>query len=88
MSNYFLSKIIILPQQYLNNCAALAVKEGMSEIDALKSITINPAIALGINNQVGCIKKGSDADLIIYNGNPLDFKLKPHMVICDGNIVD
>lgn len=78
----------VIPQQYLSTCAALAVKEGMSELDALKAITVNPAIALGIDKQVGCIRKGSDADLVVYEGNPLDFKLKPYMVICNGNIIN
>lgn len=78
----------VIPQQYLTVCAALAVKEGMPEDDALKSITINPANALGISDKVGCINKGLDADLVIYDGNPLDFKLKPRMVICSGKIIN
>lgn len=78
----------VIPQQYLTVCAALAVKEGMNEDDALKSITINPANALGISDKVGCIDKGLDADLVIYDGSPLDFKLKPRMVICNGKIIN
>ena len=44
---------------------------GMSASDALKMITLNPAIQLGIDNRVGSIDAGKDADLAIYNHDPL-----------------
>lgn len=77
----------VIPQQYLTVCAALAVKEGMDELEALKAITIYPATVLGIQDRVGCIKPGSDADLVVYDSHPLDFKAKPHMVFCNGQII-
>ncbi|HEU4929641.1 MAG TPA: amidohydrolase family protein, partial [Candidatus Krumholzibacteria bacterium] len=58
--------------RHLNQEAAKAVKwGGMNEIDALKLVTINPAKQLRIDNRVGSIEVGKDADLVLYNGHPL-----------------
>lgn len=77
----------VIPIQYLPVCAALAVREGMKEEDALSAITINAAEILGISNRVGSLEKGKDADAVIWNGHPLDIKSKPSCVIIDGEIV-
>lgn len=60
----------VIPQQYLALCAGLAVKAGMDEFEALKAITINPAKHLGIEDRVGSLEIGKDADIVITNGNP------------------
>ncbi len=58
--------------RHLNQEAAKAVKwGGMTEMDALKLVTINPAKQLRIDKRVGSIEVGKDADLVLYNGNPL-----------------
>ena len=58
--------------RHLNQEAAKAVKwGGMTEMDALKLVTLNPAKQLRIDNRVGSIEVGKDADLVLYNGNPL-----------------
>ncbi|HHY41256.1 MAG TPA: amidohydrolase [Thermoanaerobacterales bacterium] len=77
----------VIPIQYLPVCAALAVREGMKEEDALAAITINAAEILGISDRVGSLEKGKDADVVIWNGHPLDIKSKPCLVIIDGKIV-
>jgi len=77
----------VIPVQYLPICAALAVKEGMREEDALAAITINPAEIIGISDQVGSLEKGKDADVVIWDGFPLDIKARPSHVIIDGKIV-
>lgn len=64
------------PQSSLIMWAALCVKSGLSEIDALKSVTINPAEILEIDDQVGSIKVGLDCDLVIWNKHPLDIQAK------------
>ena len=61
----------VIPEQHLSLCAALAVKAGMDEWDALRAITINPAEHLGIADRVGSIREGKDADLLIMAGSPL-----------------
>jgi imidazolonepropionase-like amidohydrolase len=78
----------VVPIQYLSLCAALAVREGMKEYDALKAITINPAINTGISDRVGSIKVGKDADIVIFDKHPLDFNTSVKCVMIDGKIVN
>ncbi|MBS1599661.1 MAG: amidohydrolase family protein [Bacteroidetes bacterium] len=71
----------------LNQEAAKSVKYGgISEEDALKMITINPAKALHVDDRVGSIKVGKDADLVLWNDNPLSIYAKPLKTIIDGTI--
>lgn len=77
----------VIPIQYLPVCAAIAVKEGMDEMEALKSITINAAEITGISDRVGSLEPGKDADIVIYDGHPLDFKTKTVWVLIDGHMV-
>ncbi|NLY42573.1 MAG: amidohydrolase [Clostridiaceae bacterium] len=76
----------VTPIQYLPLCAALAVREGMDEYEALKAITINPANNTGIGDRVGSLKVGKDADIAIFNGNPLDFRTRTKYVLINGKI--
>lgn len=77
----------VIPIQYLALSAAVARKNGLSDIDALKAITINAAIAAGISDRVGSIKAGKDADLVVTNGNPLDLSSDIEKVIINGKLV-
>lgn len=78
----------VIPLQYLPLCAGLAYKAGMDEIEALKAITINPAEIIGIDDKVGSIEVGKDADMVIFHKNPLkDVDAKVFMTIMDGKIV-
>ena len=77
----------VIPLQYLPICAALASREGLSEEDALKAITINPAKILDLDNKVGSIEQGKDADILIYNGHPFDLRNKLSFIMVNGNIV-
>lgn len=76
-----------VPVQYLSLCAALAVREGMDENEALKAITINAAQLTEIDKRVGSLEKGKDADIIIMDGHPLDFKTRVVKTIINGQIV-
>ena len=60
--------------KYILFDAALAVREGMDEQEAIKAITIYPAEILGIANRVGSVEEGKDADMVIMSGPPLDVK--------------
>ena len=60
--------------KYILFDAALAVREGMDEGEALKAITIYPAQILGIADRVGSLEEGKDADIVIMSGYPLDVK--------------
>lgn len=71
----------------LNIEAAKAMRYGdLSEDEALKLITINPAIQLGIQNRVGSIEVGKDADLAIWNAHPLSVYARVETTLVDGEI--
>lgn len=78
----------VIPLHYLPICAGLAVKSGLDEIEALKAITINPAEIVGIDDRVGSIEIGKDADIVIFDGNPIkDIGCKTFATIIDGKVV-
>ncbi len=69
----------------LNQEAAKSVKYGgMSEIDALNMVTINPAKMLHVDDKVGSIKEGKDADLVLWSAHPLSIYAKSIYTIVDG----
>jgi imidazolonepropionase-like amidohydrolase len=71
----------------LNQEAAKSVKYGgMSEEDAFKMVTLNPAKMLHVDSKVGSIKVGKDADLVVWSDNPLSIYAKPEQTIVDGII--
>ena len=74
----------VVPQQYLSLSAALAAKAGLPEYEAIKAITINPAKILGLDNRVGSIKEGKDADFVICTKNILDTTNEIKAVYVDG----
>lgn len=73
--------------QWLPIHAALAVKGGMGEEEALKAITINPAEIIGVADRVGSLEEGKDADIVIMSGHPFDFRTKTELVLVNGEIV-
>ncbi|SFK24006.1 Imidazolonepropionase [Halobacillus dabanensis] len=75
------------PIQYLNICAALAAREGLDIEDALRGITITPAKNLGVDDRVGSIEKGKDADLVLWSGHPFEYLSKPIWTMIDGKMV-
>jgi imidazolonepropionase-like amidohydrolase len=71
----------------LNIEAAKAMRYGdLSEEEALKLITINPAIQLGIQNRVGSLEIGKDADLVIWTGHPLSVYARVDTTFIDGEV--
>ncbi len=69
----------------LNQEAAKSVKyTGMSEEDALKMVTLNPAKLLHLDKRMGSIKAGKDADLVLWNNHPLSIYAKPEKTFVDG----
>ncbi|WP_132053895.1 amidohydrolase family protein [Pseudocnuella soli] len=71
----------------LNQEAAKSVKyAGMSEEDAFKMVTLNPAKMMHIDKQVGSIKVGKDADVVLWSDNPLSIYAKSLYTIVDGTI--
>ncbi len=76
----------IIPQQFLPLCAGLAVKSGMDRFEALKAITIHAARHIGIENRVGSLEPGKDADIVITDGDPMVSDTKVCYVIIDGAV--
>ena len=69
----------------LNQEAAKSVKYGgLSEEEALKMVTINPAKMLHVDSKVGSIKAGKDADLVVWSDNPLSIYAKAEKTMVDG----
>ncbi len=75
------------PVQYLSLCAAVAVKEGMDDTEALRAITINAAEIAGIDDRVGSLAIGKDADIIIMDGHPMELRSKVLYTIINGQVV-
>jgi len=78
----------VIPINYLPLCAALAVKSGMSEEDAIKSITINPAVTLGISDRVGSLEVGKDADIVIFSQHPFELTAKAESIFINGEQIN
>ena len=73
--------------QSLPICAGLAVKSGMDEMEALKSITIYPAEICKVEQRVGSLEQGKDADIAIFDGSPLKVETKTLCTMIEGRIV-
>lgn len=74
----------VVPIEYLPLCAALAVKSGMDEDDALRAITINAAKNCRIDERVGSLAIGKDADIVMFDKSPIDFYAKPLGIWVNG----
>lgn len=77
----------VIPLQHLGMCAGFAVKSGMSYEGALKSITITPARILGLDDHVGSLTVGKDADIVLWNGDPLTIEAEVVATIINGEVV-
>jgi imidazolonepropionase-like amidohydrolase len=74
----------VVPINFLVHQATLAVKEGMSRDDALRSLTVNPARIMGLGDRVGALRPGLDGDVVIWDGDPLDVMSRALHVFVDG----
>ena len=78
----------VIPEQYLGICAGLAVREGLPYEAAIRAITLTPAEICGIADRVGSITPGKDADLVLFEGDPLTVSAKPLAVFASGRSVN
>jgi imidazolonepropionase-like amidohydrolase len=77
-----------VPIQYLPLCAGLAIREGLDEETALRAITLTPAQILGVEERVGSLEPGKDADLAFYRGHPLyDVQARCLLTLVQGRVV-
>ena len=78
----------VIPLQYLPMCAGLAVKAGLDKEEAWKAITINPAVQTGIGDRVGSIEPGKDADIVIWDADPLSaIGGQAYITVIDGKVI-
>ena len=73
--------------QLFHAAAAVVRETGMDEYDVLRCITINAAKILGVDDRVGSIEKGKDADLVIVDGHPFGYLSQVLYTIIDGEVV-
>ena len=76
-----------VPIQFLPTSAASAVREGLDPEAALRAVTITPARVLGIDERVGSLEPGKDADIVVYGGSPFNLMSRIELVMMDGEIV-
>ncbi len=74
----------VVPIQYLALSAGLAVRGGLSEDMALQSITIQAAKVIGMENRLGSLEPGKDADVVVFAGHPFDTRTKVKTVLING----
>ncbi|MBQ8903312.1 MAG: amidohydrolase [Oscillospiraceae bacterium] len=75
------------PIQYLPSMAGLAMRGGLTEKQALEAITINPARFCGIEDRVGSLEAGKDADIVLFSGTFHDISKTPEIVIMNGEVI-
>ncbi len=76
-----------VPSQHLMLCAALAVREGMTQEDALRAITINAAKSVRLETRIGSLEVGKDADMVLYTSHPFNYMSKVKMTFINGQLV-
>ncbi|MGW4404219.1 amidohydrolase [Nonomuraea sp. NPDC004702] len=77
----------VVPIHFLVHQATLAVKEGLDRDTALRSITVNPARIMGLDDRVGSLCPGLDGDVVIWSGDPLDVMSRALRVFIAGREV-
>jgi len=73
-----------IPIQYLSLIAGVSVGEGLPKMKALETITIEPARILGLEDRLGSISPGKDADIVLFDGDPFEPDSKLTYTIIDG----
>ncbi|GGD60246.1 amidohydrolase family protein [Lacimicrobium alkaliphilum] len=77
----------VIDSRFLLRAAALAVRGGMSREGALRALTINPAKMLDLDKQLGSLEVGKDADLVLFDGDPLSLYTHVRQTWIDGQKV-
>ncbi len=66
---------------------AFAIRGGASQDAVLRAITLTAAEALGVADRVGSLERGKDADVVVYQGDPFDYRLLPEVTIVSGRVL-
>ena len=76
----------VIPMEGLLMQACVLVKHGLSKEGAMKALTINAADAVDLSDRIGSIEEGKDADIVIWNIDPLETIGEAGIVIIDGKV--
>jgi imidazolonepropionase-like amidohydrolase len=74
----------VVPINFLVHQASLSVKYGLDRETALRALTINPARIIGVDDRLGSLEPGKDADIVIWSGDPLDVLSRVQRAFMDG----
>ena len=77
----------VVNQKWLRLCAALAMRYGLPEEEALKAVTINTAQIARVADRVGSLEVGKDADLVVFDGPWYEPRSRVEMVFGDGRMI-
>ena len=66
---------------------AYAVRYGLSPADALAALTLWPAKAFKLDDRIGSLEKGKDADFVVFSGDPFEPQSRVLLVVCNGTVV-
>ena len=77
----------VIPLEYLPVCAGLAAKAGLPYEEALAAITGNAAAITGVDDRIGLLRPGLDADIVLWDSRPLSLEAVPSAVWVDGQQV-
>lgn len=73
---------------YIKHIALICIDQGLTPIDALKTITIDAAKVIGFDHKIGSIKAGKDADLVVLSGEYFDYTTKVETVFINGKEIN
>ncbi len=76
----------VIPIEHLSVCLSLAVRAGLPREEALRAVTLSAAEHLGMAHRMGTVEKGKDADLVLWDGDPLDARSRAVRTIVDGEV--
>jgi imidazolonepropionase-like amidohydrolase len=74
----------VVPINFLVHQASLSVKYGLDRDTALRALTINPAMIIGVDDRLGSLEPGKDADIVVWSGDPLDVLSRVQRAFLDG----
>ncbi|ACV07899.1 amidohydrolase [Jonesia denitrificans] len=77
----------VVPINLLITQGSMAVREGAPRQTVLEAMTINPARFLGLDDRIGSLEPGKDADVVVWSGDPLDVHQRVEHVVIDGDLV-
>lgn len=66
--------------------AALAVRYGLDPQEALRALTLHPARMFGLDDRIGSLERGKDADVVVFSGDPFEITSRVELVVVDGQV--